>query len=767
MKWRAVPAFILSLFIILPTVPAAAKEETNDGSQEWILQFKNDRLMDSFISSHPNIIEEREGSFIKAAATKTEIQALSAVYPMEVQPNYIKKATSIQLNDTYASQQWGLDAVSFDAVQKKYPVPYKNLLLNKTFILNGVSFPYEGLSLSGTSFSIQINGEKLSRLSLTLDHSEGNWGFTLKDEHGSLIAENSGSLQKLDVFLPKDKNFNQLYISLHFSENWNTTPKVNKVTGVNHPVIAVIDSGVSTHDDLCENILTSLGKDYKEGMDAPIDQFGHGTHVTGILAACTNNGKGISGLLGNAPVDILPLKVLDKNGLGGDFEISQAVNHAVDVGAAAINLSLAGKGQTTMLEEAVKNAFHNQIPVIAAAGNWNISTESVFPASYPYVLTVSGLDPSLQRVGTSDYGWEVDLGAPGINILSTYLDNGYKLLSGTSMAAPVVTAAAILAELDHPGISLIELRDLLFTSTIDTLSFGFDQQSGYGLVYLNKILKDSMTLSRSEWLTLKNGEPVQDGTYPLAVSPALIGDKLHLFINEQLISTSVLKSETENIELPVPDGSDGLQLFSVISDGSSIKSVNQLFLKNKNDEGVKSFSDVPKDYWAGSDIEKAAMNGFINGYADGRFKPNDYISRKHAAMMMDRVFRWTELTSLLSPFHDVSNELSYSSYSVMVAYQKGIINGYPDGNFKPESHLTRSQMALILSRALPQLTNVETSYNFSDLKQNSETYTAVQKLAEAGIITKQPYFKPNNPITRAQFAAMIMRTYRYLDKNRG
>jgi subtilisin family serine protease len=302
--------------------------------------------------------------------------------------------------------------------------------------------------------------------------------------------------------------------------------------GVNHLVIAVVDSGVSDHKDLCQNILYSLGKDYTNGSKYPIDQNGHGTHVTGILSACLNNKIGISSVLGNATVDILPLKVLDADGLGEDFKISQAVTAAVNLHVDVINMSLAGKGQTNILEEAIREAYNNQIPVVVAAGNWSTSTEMIFPASYPSAITVSGMNSSLKKVDSSDFGWEVDISAPGENIISSYLGDSYKTFDGTSMATPMVSGAVALLKLAYPGISITELRNRLFKSTEDLLSYGYDVQTGAGMIRYDK-LTNSKSISPLEWLNKKESQPYSNGEFLISVSPEMVGKKLVIFMNEK------------------------------------------------------------------------------------------------------------------------------------------------------------------------------------------------------------------------------------------
>lgn len=226
--------------------------------------------------------------------------------------------------------------------------------------------------------------------------------------------------------------------------------------------IAVIDSGVDIdHSELKDSIIS--GYDFVNGdMDAD-DDCGHGTHVAGIAAAA-HDGRGIAGVAGGAK--IMPVKVLDEYGLGSTATVINGILYAVNNGADIINLSLGSKRESIAEEEAIKYALDRGITVIAATGNDGGSVS--YPARYDGVIAVGALDwnKKFEMPGFSNRGPELDILAPGVDILSTIpieLDNpcnhmyngigdeiedGYSLLDGTSMAAPFVSgmAAMLLAE---------------------------------------------------------------------------------------------------------------------------------------------------------------------------------------------------------------------------------------------------------------------------------------------------------------------------------
>jgi len=207
--------------------------------------------------------------------------------------------------------------------------------------------------------------------------------------------------------------------------------------------VAVVDSGIcAAHPDL-QGRITSDGWDFVQNDATPQDEFGHGCAVSGIIAANSNNGLGIAGVAPNA--NVMPLRVLDATGIGRYSNVAAAIVYAVDNGAQAINLSLGGPNPSTVLQEAVNYAEARGVRVIAAAGN-GASEQVYYPAAYPSVVAVGSVDQNLQRSSFSNFGPDVDLYAPGSNIMTTRLDGSFQTASGTSVAAPYVTGVWALRE---------------------------------------------------------------------------------------------------------------------------------------------------------------------------------------------------------------------------------------------------------------------------------------------------------------------------------
>ncbi len=204
--------------------------------------------------------------------------------------------------------------------------------------------------------------------------------------------------------------------------------------------VAVIDSGIcANHPDLAGRILDN-GWDFVENDAIPQDELGHGCGVAGVIAANVNNDIGIAGVAPNA--QIMPLRVLDAQGVGTYSDVAAAMVYATDHGAQIINLSLGGINPSSVLEDAVNYETSRDVLVVAAAGN--TGTEGVlYPARYAPVIAVASVDRDLQRSSFSSYGPEVDLLAPGRDILTTS-GGSYATVGGTSFSTAHVAGLAVL-----------------------------------------------------------------------------------------------------------------------------------------------------------------------------------------------------------------------------------------------------------------------------------------------------------------------------------
>lgn len=471
--------------------------------------------------------------------------------------------------------------------------------------------------------------------------------------------------------------------------------------------------------------------------------------MTGILAARINNGKGIAGLIGDAPIDILPIKVLDRYGVGGDFEIAKGVKYALDHGASIINLSLAGQGETEVLKSVIEEAVKRGVHVVAAAGNGHMPTTNIYPASYPGVITVAAIDRGQKPLSISNYGWEVEVSAPGDFLMSTY-PSGYRAMRGTSMAAPHVSALLAVLRAMYPEEDAFQLRNRLWKTAKDVYWRGYEMYTGYGVIQWQQAIALSAPPS-IDWLNLQPGQPLEkDRTYFLGLSSRFLGMNGHLFVNGKLVYSFNVDREMMSF-----------RLFDLMKQQGDVAVVitdeKRVIASDVRATPIRPtpFSDVKKTYWAYSDILQAQQLGMIRGYGDGTFRPNNPLTRRESIVMLARLFDWEAPSLLSAPFVDVPLTTT-NALLVATAAEKGIVKG-TGGKALLHEQVTRGELALLFARAL-QLENesIRSAYPFQDVKQQ-DVWKAVQLLAERGIVAKAPYFHPNERVTRAEMCAIMVR----------
>ncbi|MDO9493006.1 S8 family serine peptidase [Acetobacterium sp.] len=308
----------------------------------------------------------------------------------------------------------------------------------------------------------------------------------LSENPNVLVAEKNSYIQT--SALPNDPDLSKAwqFERIGADETWN---KVNNTETV---VVAVIDTGLNTqHPDIADNVIT--GYDYVEGTTDMVDLSGHGTLVSGCVAAVVNNGIGIAGIVGAANIKVAPYRV---GGLSdGDKNLDVGYICAALYDAAArsdvkvINMSFGGYMVSSALRTAVENAANAGKVLVAAAGNEgsnaNYSGELAVPASYNNVISVGATDNTNKIAYFSQHNSLVDLCAPGYKVYSTNHDGTYEEASGTSFASPITAGAcAVLMAADYTMTST-QVETLLKETALDFGANGRDDYYGYGMIQLD------------------------------------------------------------------------------------------------------------------------------------------------------------------------------------------------------------------------------------------------------------------------------------------
>lgn len=314
------------------------------------------------------------------------------------------------------------------------------------------------------------------------------------------------------IFLFAKEPDDEFYDKQWYLEQVSAPDAWDEETGSSSVVIAVLDTGVSTqHPDIKSNLWENDDEVAGNGIDddgngfvddvygwdfvdddndpnpddsdgAPEDAVSHGTVIAGIIGAQANNGEGIAGVMWN--VEIMPVRMLNKDGSGNSADAASAIEYAVANGADVINMSFAGEANDPALRDVVEDAYNQGVVFVAALGNdgKNINKSPVYPACYKdggstdWVIGVAATTKSGNKSAFSNYGQRCsDISAPGEDMFSTdYYDGdasgdysgGW---SGTSVASPLVAAAAGLLLSAYPSLTPDDVRTALKLS-VDPLN---------------------------------------------------------------------------------------------------------------------------------------------------------------------------------------------------------------------------------------------------------------------------------------------------------
>ncbi|MCA1767734.1 MAG: S8 family serine peptidase [Idiomarina sp.] len=361
-------------------------------------------------------------------------------------------------------------------------------------------------------------------------------------EPNYIISINDLKSSKFNILAtPDDPAFGDMWALENTGQSGGTPgvdidarPAWDITTGDSNIVIGVIDSGVDyTHPDLAGNMWVNPGEVCDNGVDDdgngviddcygysavtstgdPMDENGHGTHVAGTIGASANNGVGVTGV--NWDVQIVGCQFLDASGFGStagaieciDYMTNLKVNHGVNL--VATNNSWGGGAYSESLRTAISDSTDQGIMFITAAGNDGIDADVTpsYPGSYDLdgIVNVANTNRNDEMTGSSTYGLQsVDLGAPGTEILSTYLNDGYATATGTSMSSPHVAGVAGLIWSIAPHLTVAEVKQILMDSGESLPALSGTTVSGKRLNALS---------------ALEGADP--DPSYRLTLSPAM------------------------------------------------------------------------------------------------------------------------------------------------------------------------------------------------------------------------------------------------------
>ncbi|AFA49121.1 S8 family serine peptidase [Acetobacterium woodii] len=304
-----------------------------------------------------------------------------------------------------------------------------------------------------------------------------------------LVAEKNSYIQT--SALPNDPELSSewQFERIGADKTWNVVDNPQTV------VVAVIDTGVNTeHPDLDGNLVT--GYDFVNGTTDMVDLAGHGTMVSGCIAAVANNKMGIAGVAGTANIKVAPYRVgglvdNDKN-LDVGYICAALYAAAARPEVRVINMSFGGYLVSSALRTAIENAASAGKVLVAAAGNEganaDYSGELAVPASYNNVISVGATDNTNKVAYFSQHNSLVDLCAPGQKIYTTNHDGGYEAVSGTSFASPITAGACAVLIASDPTLDSTTVENKLEATALDFGTTGRDDYYGYGMIQLDAAL---------------------------------------------------------------------------------------------------------------------------------------------------------------------------------------------------------------------------------------------------------------------------------------
>lgn len=275
-------------------------------------------------------------------------------------------------------------------------------------------------------------------------------------------------------------------------------PETWKITEGDEIVVYVIDTGMPDHFNLEGAIDLEKSRGFHEKEPDIKDLNGHSTHCCGVVGA-RDIGKGMIGVAPKCKIVIG--KALDKTGCGGSKRIAKALNYAKELKPDVISMSIGLDEDYPEIKKAVQDLYKLNIPLVVAAGNDGSGGDTInYPAAYPEVICVTAYREDGKFATFSSRGKEADFAAPGEKIFSTWKNQQYAYLSGTSMATPFVAGLIALLISKHKKQeretgsndckTIDQIKEHLIKYSDDMGVVGWDNKWGYGIIDPVKMIQD-------------------------------------------------------------------------------------------------------------------------------------------------------------------------------------------------------------------------------------------------------------------------------------
>lgn len=523
--------------------------------------------------------------------------------------------------------------------------------------------------------------------------------------------------------------------------------------------ISVIDSGISQHEDL--RIAGGYSAvDYTASFS---DDQGHGTHVAGIIGA-RHNGLGIRGVA--YETELYAVKAFNQNGEAFLSDMIEGIDWSVANGMDIINLSAGTQTDSFALRSSVDKAYAAGLLVVAAAGNdgndLGTGDTADFPARYPSVISVAAVDRNSARALFSSTGSTVEVSAPGVNILSTFPNNRYAYMSGTSMATPYVAGNLALMKQAYPHLTNEQLRQVLVSQVRDAGPAGRDPYFGFGILQASSyttpiVIKEDLTVSGlTASKTLLSGEP-GNAFQVSATAQMKNGTKKDVTAEAVWSSANPAVAAVDKGRITLK--SAGTTTVTATYEGFSVQvSISSQYPPEPvpapvpvTSPDLAQFQDVTSFYAPA--VKYLLSRNITQGMTPTEFGIAKPIMRADAAIWLAKELGLNTAAAPASGFSDVPARAVGAVNALKAA---GILNGKTTDRFGSYDSLTRGEIAIILQRAYSLEANGMSS-KFTDVSTRYKT--AVDALVANDITDgiSATRFGVSQNITRGQLAVFIYR----------
>ena len=465
--------------------------------------------------------------------------------------------------------------------------------------------------------------------------------------------------------------------------------------------IAVLDSGISQDQEDFDYSRIEAGHNYLGGYyygSEYIDEnnlkdiLGHGTSVSSIISARRNNGVGMTGMLDKAT--IVPLEIVgtgvvindSTHGVHMAESIAQAIRDAADVyHCDVINMSPGSLAysdeEKTILQDAINYAASKNVIIVTAVGNTGSESANLI-AGFDNVIGVGAVDQNGKAADFSAHGSSVFVTAPGVGIYSATNEGSdtYKSQNGTSLSCPMVAALAGAAKYIDRDLTADEFRSLLKTTSKDAGETGYDEYYGWGIIDCRALISSLLETTGTT------------GFYDMTNHWAKENVK---FVTDRRLFDGISEHSF------APDGEMTRAMLVTVLGRLYESAGNSISVAESSD-----FTDVSPTDWYAKYVMWASENGLVQGYGDGRFGPNDNVTREQLASILSRYAKFsgqdvTASAAKLSVFSDADDISSWADGPMSWAVENGLINGSESGGktyLSPRSSATRAQVAAIIER---------------------------------------------------------------------